>query len=119
MLFIVTNHLLQKLVSALYSRTETEFDRGNFRVRGDTVDIYPAYTDIAYRIHFFGNEIEEIESINPENGHVFEIIEMISIYPASIFVASKNKVHAAISNIQDDLASKLSNNIIKVLLALK
>ena len=55
---ISRNHLLQKFVSALYSRTEAEFNRGNFRVKGDTIDIYPAYTDIAFRIHFFGNEIE-------------------------------------------------------------
>ncbi|OUV75868.1 MAG: excinuclease ABC subunit B [Flavobacteriales bacterium TMED123] len=104
---ISRDHLLHKFVSALYSRTEDEFNRGNFRVKGDTVDIYPAYTDIAYRIHFFGNEIEEIESINPENAHVFDTIEMIQIYPASIFVASKDKVHAAISNIQDDLCNQI------------
>ena len=61
---ISRNHLLQQFVSALYSRTEAEFNRGNFRVKGDTIDIYPAYTDIAFKIHFFGNEIEEIESIN-------------------------------------------------------
>ncbi|MEC8853201.1 MAG: DEAD/DEAH box helicase family protein, partial [Bacteroidota bacterium] len=96
------NHLLQKFVSALYSRTEAEFNRGNFRVKGDTVDIYPAYADIAFRIHFFGNEIEEIESINPEDGHVFENISQIRIYPASIFVASKDKIQSAISTIQDD-----------------
>jgi excinuclease ABC subunit B len=89
---ISRNHLLQKFVSALYSRTEAEFDRGNFRVKGDTIDIYPAYTDIAFRIHFFGNEIEEIESINPEDGHVFESISQIRIYPASIFVASKDAI---------------------------
>ncbi len=105
---ISRDNLLHKFVSALYSRTEDEFNRGNFRVKGETVDIYPAYTDIAYRIHFFGNEIEEIESINPENAHVFDTIEMIQIYPASIFVASKDKVHAAISNIQDDLCNQIN-----------
>ena len=103
------NHLLQKFVSALYSRTEAEFNRGNFRVKGDTVDIYPAYTDIAFRIHFFGNEIEEIESINPENGHVFESISQIKIYPASIFVASKDKMQSAISTIQDDLIAQIDH----------
>jgi excinuclease ABC subunit B len=101
--------LLQKLVTALYSRTEAEFERGNFRVKGDTVDIYPAYTDIAFRIHFFGNEIEEIESINPENGHVFENISQIRIYPASIFVASKDKIQSAISIIQDDLVAQIEH----------
>ena len=101
------NHLLQKFVSALYSRTEAEFNRGNFRVKGDTIDIYPAYTDIAFRIHFFGNEIEEIERINPENGHVFENISQIRIYPASIFVASKDKIQSAISTIQDDLVEQI------------
>ena len=104
---ISRNHLLQKFVSALYSRTEAEFNRGNFRVKGDTVDIYPAYTDIAFRIHFFGNEIEEIESINPEDGHVFENISQIRIYPASIFVASKDKIQSAISTIQDDLVEQI------------
>ena len=106
---ISRNHLLQKFVSALYSRTEAEFNRGNFRVKGDTVDIYPAYTDIAFRIHFFGNEIEEIESINPEDGHVFENISQIRIYPASIFVASKDKIQSAISTIQDDLVEQIEH----------
>ena len=106
---ISRNHLLQKLVTALYSRTEAEFERGNFRVKGDTVDIYPAYTDIAFRIHFFGNEIEEIESINPENGHVFKNISQIRIYPASIFVASKDKIQSAISIIQDDLVAQIEH----------
>ena len=104
---ISRNHLLQKFVSALYSRTEVEFNRGNFRVKGDTVDIYPAYTDIAFRIHFFGNEIEEIESINPEDGHVFKSISQIRIYPASIFVASKDKMQSSISIIQDDLVKQI------------
>ena len=104
---ISRNHLLQKFVSALYSRTEAEFNRGNFRVKGDTIDIYPAYTDIAFRIHFFGNEIEEIESINPEDGHVFKNISQIRIYPASIFVASKNKMQSSISTIQDDLVEQI------------
>ena len=106
---ISRNHLLQKFVSALYSRTEAEFNRGNFRVKGDTVDIYPAYIDIAFRIHFFGNEIEEIESINPEDGHVFENISQIRIYPASIFVASKDKIQSAISTIQDDLVEQIEH----------
>mgnify|MGYP001205950844 CR=1 FL=1 len=104
---ISRNHLLQKFVSALYSRTEAEFNRGNFRVKGDTIDIYPAYTDIAFRIHFFGNEIEEIESINPEDGHVFKSISQIRIYPASIFVASKDKMQSSISIIQDDLVKQI------------
>ncbi|MBC8266508.1 MAG: excinuclease ABC subunit UvrB [Flavobacteriales bacterium] len=106
---ISRNSLLQKFVAALYSRTEAEFERGNFRVKGDTVDIFPAYIDTAFRIHFFGNEIEEIESINPEDGHVLDSISQIKIYPASIFVASKDKIKGAISTIQNDMFEQIKH----------
>jgi excinuclease ABC subunit B len=105
---ISRNQFLQKLVSALYSRTTAEFNRGNFRVKGDTVDVFLAHNDIAYRIHFFGNEIEEIESFNPENNKIIDVLEKIRIFPASIFVASKEKIHSAISNIQDDLRKQVN-----------
>jgi len=104
---ISRDQFLQKLVLALYSRTTAEFTRGNFRVKGDTVDVFLAHNDIAYRIHFFGNEIEEIESFNPENGKIIDTLKEAIIFPASIFVASKDKIHGAISNIQDDLRKQV------------
>tara|TARA_B100001142_G_scaffold305775_1_gene335058 strand:- start:4238 stop:6229 length:1992 start_codon:yes stop_codon:yes gene_type:complete len=104
---ISRNLLLQKLVSALYSRTSSELNRGNFRVRGDTIDVFPAYTDIAYRIHFFGNEIEELETIIPDSGNVIESVSLVRIYPASIFVASQDKIHSAIKDIQNDLYTQI------------
>ena len=104
---ISRDQFLQKLVSALYGRTTAEFTRGNFRVKGDTVDVFLAHNDIAYRIHFFGNEIEEIESFNPENGKIIDTLNEIRIFPASIFVASKDKIHDAISDIQDDLRKQV------------
>ena len=94
---------LQKLVLALYSRSNSEFSRGNFRIKGDTVDIYTPYEDNAYRIHFFGNEIEEIERFNPENGKIINISNMIRIFPANIFLASKDKIKNAIPFIENDL----------------
>ena len=104
---ISRDQFLQKLVLALYSRTTAEFTRGNFRVKGDTVDVFLAHNDIAYRIHFFGNEIEEIESFNPENGKIIDTLKEARIFPASIFVASKDKIHSAISTIQDDLRKQV------------
>ena len=99
---------LQKLVSALYCRTTAEFNRGNFRVQGDTVDVFTAHSDIAYRIHFFGNQIDEIESFNPENGKIISVLKEIRISPANIFLASKNKIHEAISEIENDLAKQIT-----------
>ena len=104
---ISRDQFLQKLVLALYSRTTAEFNRGNFRVKGDTVDVFLAHNDIAYRFHFFGNEIEEIESFNPENGKIIDSLEEVRVYPASIFVASKDKIQGAISHIQDDLRKQV------------
>ena len=104
---ISRDQFLQKLVLALYSRTTAEFTRSNFRVKGDTVDVFLAHNDIAYRFHFFGNEIEEIESFNPENGEIIDSLEEVRVYPASIFVASKDKIQGAISHIQDDLKKQV------------
>jgi excinuclease ABC subunit B len=97
------NRLLYSLVDALYSRTETDFGRGRFRVRGDSVDIFPAYADIAYRIVFFGDEVESIESINPENGFKIEKHENVTIYPANIFVTSQDKMKEALREIEEDM----------------
>ncbi len=100
---LVRNKLLQQLTNSLYSRNELSFNRGHFRVKGDTVDVFPAYTDMAYRISFFGDEIEAIHSFDPINGYKLEDHTAISIYPANIFVTSKDKMKGAIIEIQDDL----------------
>jgi len=100
---ISRNRFLHFLVTALYSRNEVEFFRGNFRVKGDTVDIFPAYADFAYRVIFFGDEIESIESFYPIDGLKIEEHENIAIYPANIFVTSQEKMHESIYKIQDDL----------------
>ena len=104
---ISRNHLLQQFVTAFYSRKETELNRGNFRVKGDTIEIFPAYTDISYRIHFLGNEIEEIERVCSEDGRIIEGINNVRIFPASIFIASKDKVESAIKEMQNDLKSQI------------
>ena len=99
--------LLYQLVDALYSRTEVEFKRGTFRVRGDTVDIYLAGADDAIRIEFFGDEVDNIAVIDPVTGAFIESIDEISIYPANNFVTTKERGIAAVSHIQDDLKSQL------------
>ena len=101
------NKLLNQFVTSLYSRSENQFERGNFKVKGDTIDIFPAYADIAYRIHFWGDEIEDIESIDPANGKRIEKFDYLKIYPATIFVASKDKIQSAIHQIQDDLMEQV------------
>ena len=93
------NQLLYKLVDALYSRNENEFKRGTFRVRGDVVDVYLAYDDIACRIAFWGDQIESIERFDPVTGGVLERIEGIAIYPASAFVTTKERKEKAIRSI--------------------
>lgn len=98
--------LLYALVDSLYSRNEAEFKRGVFRVKGDSVDIYPAYSDSAVRVIFFGDEIETIELFEPLNGGFLSELEEISIYPANIFVTTKDRMKSAISLIQDDLLSQ-------------
>ena len=105
---ISRNNLLHHFVDSLYSRTETEFTRGRFRVKGDTVDIFPAYLDFAFRIIFYGDEIESIESIDPVDGSRINSIEGLTIYPANIFVTSKDKMKQSIYEIQDDLVKQLA-----------
>ncbi len=102
------NQLLYKLVDALYSRNENEFKRGTFRVRGDVVDVYLAYDDIACRIAFWGDQIESIERFDPVTGGVLERIRGIAIYPASAFVTTKERKEKAIRHIQDDLIERVA-----------
>ena len=101
------NKLLNQLVTSLYSRSDIQFERGNFKVQGDTVSVFPAYADIAYKIHFWGDEIEEIESFDPANNTILEKFEYLRIYPATIFVASKERIQSAIHHIQDDLMDQV------------
>ena len=102
------NVFLRKLVDALYSRNEVEFERGNFRVKGDTVDVFPAYADIAFRFVFWGDEIEEISSFDPVSGGTIEPLEFAIIYPANIFVTTKERMQLAIRQIQDDLVKQIA-----------
>jgi excinuclease ABC subunit B len=104
---ISRNHLLHQLVSSLYSRTEAEFKRGNFRVKGDTVDVFLAYADIVYRISFFGDEIDEIESIDPMSGRRIQTLDYATIFPANIFVTSKDSMMKAIWQIQQDMVTQV------------
>ncbi len=98
--------LLHQLVQSLYSRTEGEFNHGNFRIKGDTVDIFPSYADDAFRIHFFGDEIEDMESFNIETNQVIEKYDLLTIYPANMFVTSPDVLQGAIKEIQDDLVKQ-------------
>ena len=98
--------LLHMLVQSLYSRTEADFKNGNFRIKGDTVDIFPGYSDNAFRIHFFGDEIEEIEAFNPHSQEIIEKYDRLNIYPANMFVTSPDVLQNAIHNIQDDLVKQ-------------
>ena len=100
---ITRTKLLHRLVQSLYSRTEADFNRGNFRIKGDTIDVFPGYADEAYRIHFFGDEIEEIESFDPISNNKIEGFQTLNIFPANIFVTSPDILQNAIKNIQDDL----------------
>ena len=104
---ISINHLLRKLVESLYVRNEIELDRGRFRVKGDTVDIFLAYTDYIIRIHFWGDEIEEIESIDPLSGLHIEEFKEINIYPANLFVTTQERIKNALIEIQDDLTAQV------------
>ncbi len=99
--------LLHRLVQSLYSRTEAEFFHGNFRIKGDTVDVYPSYADDAFRIHFFGDEIEEIEAFDVKTNKVIEKYEQLNIYPANMFVTSPDVLQNAIKEIQDDLVKQI------------
>lgn len=99
--------LLHRLVQSLYSRTTGEFSRGNFKVQGDVISIFPGYADTAFRIHFFGDEIEEIESFDPINNQTLNQFERVTIYPANIFVTSPDLLQTAIHQIQDDLVKQV------------
>jgi len=99
--------LLHKLVQSLYSRTEAEFTPGTFRIKGDTVDIFPSYADDPFRVHFFGDEIEEIESFNNKDSKVIEKYEKLNIYPANMFVTSPDVLQNAIWQIQQDLVKQV------------
>ncbi|MFM9051749.1 MAG: DEAD/DEAH box helicase family protein, partial [Bacteroidota bacterium] len=101
------NAFLHRLVTSLYSRTETDFDRGTFRVRGDTVDVFIAYGDIAYRFYFFGDEIEEIAIVDPINGKTIEKQSSVIIYPANIFVTNPERQLEAIWQIQEDMVKQV------------
>ena len=100
---IVRNVFIRQLVDALYSRTEMDFERGNFRVKGDTIDLFPAYADFAYRFSFWGDEIETIEKIDPETAKVLENLINVKIYPANLFVTSKARLNDSLFEIQKDL----------------
>jgi excinuclease ABC subunit B len=104
---ISRNVFLRKLVDSLYSRNEVSFDRGTFRVNGDTVDIFLAYSDYAYRVNFFGDEIEEIESFDPLLGTTIKKLTEAVIFPANIFVTTKHRLKQAIEYIQDDLLKQV------------
>ncbi|MCF0173417.1 MAG: excinuclease ABC subunit UvrB, partial [Bacteroidales bacterium] len=98
--------VLYSLVDALYNRTEGEFKRGSFRVKGDCVDIYLAYGDLAARVVFFGDEIESIELIDPVSGATAEYLDEVSIYPATNFLTTRERLQDAIRNIQDDMMAR-------------
>jgi excinuclease ABC subunit B len=99
--------LLHSLVQSLYSRTEADFTPGNFRIKGDTVEVYPSYADDAFRIHFFGDEIEEIESFDAKTSQVIEKFPKLTIYPANMFVTSPDVLQGAIWEIQQDLVKQV------------
>jgi excinuclease ABC subunit B len=100
---IPLSKLLHRLVTSLYSRTEVEVSAGTFKVKGDTVTVFPSYGETAYRIHFFGDEIEEIESFDYINNSKVEKFESLRIYPANLFVTSPDVLQQAIHQIQDDM----------------
>ena len=101
------NNLLHRLSDSLYSRTTAEFGRGNFRVKGDIVDVYLAYDDIALRFHFFGDEVEDMETIDPINNSRIERLNEVRIFPANIFVTTKERMRQSQIEIQDDLQERL------------
>ena len=99
--------LMQQLVQSLYARTTAEFARGNFRVLGDIIDVFPGYADIAFKIHFFGDEIELIEAFDPISNNRLEQYDKVNIFPANIFVTSPDILQNAINEIQDDLVKQV------------
>ena len=105
---ISRNFLLQQLVNALYSRTVVEPGRGQFRVRGDVLDVFPAYLDIGFRFFFWGDEIENIESFDPQNGKRIENLDNVTLFPANIFVTSPDTLKSALGNIQQDMFKQVA-----------
>ncbi|QIP12131.1 excinuclease ABC subunit UvrB [Spirosoma aureum] len=101
------NQFLHQLVGILYSRTEGDFQRGNFRVKGDTVDLYVAYADFAYRVIFFGDEIETIQRIDPSTGKKISEERLVTIFPANLFVTGRDTLNSAMYEIQDDLVAQI------------
>lgn len=106
---IARNFFLRKLVDSLYSRNELEFKHGTFRVRGDTIDIMPSYADIAIRVVFFGEQIEEILSFDPASGNRIDTLNEYIVYPANIFVTTRERINQAVGQIQDDLAKQVTH----------
>jgi excinuclease ABC subunit B len=104
---IARTQLLQRFVQSLYARTEADFSAGTFRIKGDTIELFPGYADEPFRIHFFGDEIEEIESFDASSGKVIERFEKLNIYPANIFVTSPDILQKAIWEIQQDLVKQV------------
>jgi len=105
---VARNPFLYSLVESLYSRTTVEFKRGTFRVNGDNVDIFLAYEDFAFRVSFFGNEIEELSSFDPMTGKTIEKMDNMAIYPANIYVTNRDTMQSAIRDIQDDLVKQVA-----------
>ena len=105
---IARTKFLHQLVQSLYSRTTADFKNGNFRVKGDVIDVFPSYADHAFRIHFFGDEIEEIEAFDPFNNNVIEVYEKLTIYPANMFVTSPDILQNAIHQIQEDMVKQVA-----------
>ena len=102
------DQFLRELVTSLYTRNELTLERGNFRVKGDTVDIAVAYGDYAYRVFFWGNEIEQLQSFDPITGQIIDDkLEEVVIFPASIFVTTKARLKRAVREIQDDLVKQI------------
>lgn len=101
--------LLHKFVNALYARTTAEFKRGSFRVKGDTVDIFPAYAETYFRISFWGDEVESIEHMDPISGSRIENMNEMRLFPANLFVTEKDQLQNAIHQIQDDLMSQVDH----------
>ncbi len=104
---IVRNAFLRSLVESLYTRNEIELNRGNFRVKGDTVDVFLAYSDYLVRIVFWGDEVDEILTVEPQSGKTLAVFDDIKIYPANIFVTTKERIHSALTKIQLDLGKQV------------
>ena len=104
---ISRNELLRRLVDSLYSRNDVELNRGNFRVKGDTLDLFPAYADYSLRVIFWGDEIESIERVNPLTNRTLEVIDLYNIYPANLFVTTKERLTRAVTEISLDLGKQV------------